>query len=117
MSQTQPQQRRTRRPTAQQKLDRAHQEHEARKAAEQPKSEPKARKQPMGQSGHRAKFGLSDSDMLAAIRSYTSEHGWALEHVADEDILGMIGWATTLAGALAKIRPVAEWPAVSAAAD
>lgn len=84
---------------------------ETPKAAAKPaaKSQPKPKPQPLGPTGYRLKFGLADGDMLKAIREYAGSHDdlKAVTKWDDAKVLAAIGWATSLAGALAKLRKAA----------
>lgn len=66
-----------------------------------PKAQPKAKKPVLGQSGYRAKYGVSDAEILKGIRA---ELGDDVKGMSDEQILAVIGWALTVKSGVAKVR-------------
>jgi len=78
----------------------------AKSAPAKPKPKPKA--QTLGQSGYRQKFGLSDAAIVAAIRERVSRDKQlaVVGKWSDSRILAEIGWATSVDGAVKKLRPL-----------
>lgn len=62
-----------------------------------------AKKTPMGPSGYRAKYGISDQQIMEAVRTEFPRITFG-----DDDILGSIGWALTSKCAITKIRTLIE---------
>lgn len=73
------------------------------KASEQPKAkaQPKPKKPALGTSGYRAKYGVTDAEILKGIRA---ELGDDVKGMSDEQILAVIGWALTVKSGVAKVR-------------
>lgn len=77
-------------------------------APAKPKSQPKPKPEPLGMSGYRAKYGITDEQIVKEIRDHFQANP-SQGSVADWDdakILAAIGWSLKLDGALKKLRPL-----------